>query len=95
MIKYLHDHILEEIEGATDYWEKAVEHKGTEMGCWFKKMAEMELEHANCLTKMFNKAEKSDSMTGDEYAKMQKDVLSAYSEGMGKIESLKKLYWAL
>ena len=94
MHKYLHDHIVEEIDGAVDYWSKAVEHKGTDMGCMFRRMAEMELEHANALTKMFTKAEKPKSVTDADYVAMYKGILDAYSEGMGKVEALKKLYWA-
>ena len=93
MLEYLHKHILEELEGAVDYWEKALEHKGTEWGCKFRMMAEMELEHANAMLKMMNATEKPKSVTDAAYAEMQKDVLKAYADSMGKIEPLKKLYW--
>ena len=57
-------------------------------------MADMELEHANALTKMFMKAEKPKTVTDADYAQMQKEILDAYATGMGKVEAMKKLYWA-
>ena len=93
MLKYLKDHIIEEIDGALDYMSKALEHKGTYMGCTFRKMSEMELEHANALTKMFKDTDKPDEMSSAEYADTQKAVLDKYVTAMGKIEAMKKLYW--
>ena len=94
MLTYLKDHILEEVDGAVDYMTKALEHKGTKEGCTFRKMAEMELEHANALTKMFRDTEKPENMTGDEYAAAQKAVLDKYITAMGHIEAMKKLYYS-
>ena len=93
MLDYLKKHILEEIEGAEDYYAKAVEHKKDEWGCLFRKMADMELEHANALTKMFLKIEKPETVTDADYSVMHKAILDAYADGMGKIEAMKKLYW--
>lgn len=95
MITYLKEHIIEEVTGALDYMTKAVEHKGTHCGEIFYQMAEMELDHANALTKMFRRQEKPETMTDTEYAAAQKAVLDTYSTGMGKLENLKKLYWAV
>lgn len=94
MLEYLKTHILEEIDGAIDYMMKAIEHRGTTSGVQFYKMAEMEVEHANCLTKMFNSTEKPDSVTDSEYAKMNKEIMEKYSASMSKLEVLKKLYWS-
>ena len=94
MLKYLKDHILEEIEGALDYMEKALMHKGTDWGCAFYKMSCAELDHANHLVKMFNATEKESTITDSEYSIMHKDILEAYSTSMGKIEAMKKLYWS-
>lgn len=94
MLKYLKDHILEEISGAQDYMTKAVENKKTDWGCIFRKMADMELEHANALTKMFMKIDKPKTVTDAEYTEMHKAILDAYADGMGKIEAMKKIYWA-
>ena len=92
--KYLKDHIVDEIDGAMDYMEKAIEYKNSPMGGKFYKMAEMELEHANCMTKMFNNLDKSEDITGEDYSKMYKDILDVYSTSMGKIEAMKKLYYS-
>ena len=94
MLEYLQEHILEEINGAVDYWTKAVEHKNDEWGILFRQMANMELEHANALTKMFNKASKTNETTDKEYAEMYKKILNSYTDNMNKIENLKKMYWA-
>ena len=93
MLKYLKDHILEEIDGAIDYMTKAIEHKGTSEGCTFRKMAEMELEHANALTHMFKDTEKSSDMSNEDYAAIQKAVLDKYINAMTQIEAMKKIYW--
>ena len=87
MLEYLKTHILEELEGATDYWTKAVEYKDTEWGCNFCKMAEMEIEHASMLTKMMSK--EKNPKNSDAF----KEVLDAYTDHMAKIEAMKKLYW--
>ena len=92
-LDYLKSHIVEELEGALDYMEKAIEHKGTEWGAKFYRMSEMELEHVHCLTKMFNSTEKSDNVSDSSYIAMQKAILDAYTASMGKYEALKKLYW--
>ena len=92
MLKYLKDHIVEEIDGAIDYLMKAIEHKGTVLGEKFRTMSDMEVEHANCLTKMFNSMKKPSTVTDAEYAAMQKEVIDKYTTSMSKIEMLKKLY---
>ena len=94
MLEYLKKHILEEVDGAVDYWTKAVEHKKDEWGCLFRKMGDMELEHANALTKMFMKTDKPKTVTEAEYTEMHKAILDAYANGMSKVEAMKKLYWA-
>ena len=67
MLEYLKNHIIEELKGAEDYWQKALENKSNEWGHLFHQMAEMELEHANALTKIFNKTDKPKSVTDKEY----------------------------
>lgn len=93
MLEYLKKHIPEEIDGAMDYYEKAIDKKKSWCGPVFYRMAEMEVEHANALTKMFTEAEKPESVTDAEYSKMHKEILEKYAESMAKIEHLKKLYW--
>lgn len=95
MLKYLKDHIIEEIDGAMDYMTKAIELKGTPHGCTFKKMAEMELEHANAMVHMFKDMNKPDNMSDAEYGETQKAVLDKYINAMGTIENMKRLYMQL
>lgn len=92
MLKYLKDHIVEEVEGAVDYMEKAIERKGTAEGAQFRKMSEMELEHANALVKMFRNTPKPEDMKDADYADCQKEVLNTYVDAMGKLEAMKALY---
>lgn len=94
MLEYLKSHIVEEINGAIDYMMKAIEHKGTTFGSKFYKMAEMEVEHANCLTHMFNMTEKPADVTDAKYAEMHKSIMETYASSMGKLEILKRLYWS-
>ena len=94
MLKYLHEHILEEVQGAEDYMSKAIEYKKKECGQMFYNMAMMELDHANKLTKIFYMIDKPKTIADTEYNEMLKSILKAYSEGMGKIEAMKKLYWS-
>ncbi len=96
MNKYLKEHINEEIEGAFDYMTKAIELKKThpEISARFFKMAEMELEHANCLTKIFSSMPKDSNITDAEYAEIQHSIIEAYSTSMSKYEQMKKLYYA-
>ena len=93
MLSYLKDHILEEISGANEYMQKAVEHKGTVCGEKFNAMAKMETEHANTLYAMFREQEKPITMSDADYAKMLKDILDKFADGMAKFESLKRLYY--
>ena len=95
MHDYLSKHIHEEIDGAIDYLTKALEWKSKDpnKAMKFYKMSEMEVEHANCLTKMFNSLEKPDNVADAEYSAMQKDIINSYAQSMSKIENMKKLYW--
>lgn len=94
MLEYLKSHIVEEIDGAMDYMMKAIENKGTTTGSKFYKMAEMEVEHANCLTHMFNSTDKPQNISDADYAKMHKEIMEKYATSMGKFETLKHLYWS-
>ena len=89
MHNYIKNHILEELEGAVDYWTKAVDYKGTHIGEIFKNMAEAELEHANSLLEIFNKLETNNYYIEEE---MYREILDAYGDGMYKIAKLERLY---
>ena len=95
MHDYLSKHIHEEIEGAIDYLSKALELKGTypEIASKFYKMSEMEVEHANCMTKMFNSMAKPENISETDYSNMQQSIINDYAQNMNKIEHMKKLFW--
>lgn len=90
MCKYLHDHILEELDGAKDYMSKAVKLKSSHpsMARKFYRMSEMEAEHANALANMFT------SISADDicHAEMYKDIMEGYNVNMTEVSNLKKLY---
>lgn len=97
MLKYLKDHILEEIEGSIDYLEKAIELKGMQhpnAAGKFYRMSEMELDHANCMTKMVGEFKMDNGSSDSEEKELYRGILDAYSNGMAKIEALKKLYYS-
>lgn len=89
MHEYIKEHILEELEGAADYWTKAVDYKNSRIGETFKNMAEAELEHANSLLEIFNTLEPYNDYIED---RMYKDILNAYGKAMYKIAQLERLY---
>ena len=95
MHDYLSKHIHEEIEGAMDYLTKALEwkSKNKEIASKFYKMGEMEVEHANCMTKMFNAMEKPEELSDSAFSVMQKSIIDDYAQSMSKIEHMKKLFW--
>jgi hypothetical protein len=93
MLIYLKDHIIDEINGAIEYMQKAVENKGAMCGETFMQMAKMETEHASALYKMFQKHEKPSSMSDKDYSMLLKEILDKFSDGMEKFESLKKMYY--
>lgn len=96
MHEYFRNHISEEIEGAMDYYSKAIELKKTnpDWAMRFFTMANMEVEHANCMTKMFNAVERPDDVSIEDFSRMQKDVIDVYTTSMSKIEMMKKMYWS-
>ena len=95
MHEYLSRHIHEEIAGAIDYLVKALEwkSKNPDVAAKFFKMSDMEVEHANCMTKMFNMLEKPETLSDTEFSAMQKSIIDDYAQNMNKIEHMKKLYW--
>ena len=95
MLAYLKDHIIDEINDANGYMEKAVEHKTKPCGEMFRSLAVMETEHASALYKLFQKQEKPIAMSDKDYAAMLKEILDKFSDGMEKFESLKKLYYMM
>lgn len=93
MMKYLQDHIIEELKGSVDYAEKAVAAKGTKDGVMFCKMSKMESDHANTLYRMFNEHAKSGDVSDTDYAAASKAIVTAYETYMPKLDVQKKLYY--
>ena len=96
MNEYLKNHIHEEIDGAIEYMSKALELKPIhpKYSAKFFKMAEMELEHANCMLNMFNEMNKDAGMSDATYSEIVKSIMNDYTTNMTKIENMKKLYYS-
>lgn len=94
MLKYLKDHILEELDGSVDYMTEAVAHKGTKCGESFRIMSEAEAGHANTLLKMFNSTQRPEDISEAEYATLIKGIMDKYTDAMTKVENMKKVYWS-
>jgi len=90
MYKYLKEHIIEELEGAEDYWKKAVHYRDSEIGHIFREMANTELQHANALFKIFNNLNEQKSMST--LLEYYEEIVAAYDTIMHNIEELKKIY---
>lgn len=54
----------------------------------------MELEHANCMTKMVGEFKMDSGSSDSEEKELYRGILDAYSNGMAKVEALKKLYYS-
>lgn len=93
MMKYLQDHIIDELKGSVDYAEKAVATKGTKDGVMFCKMSKMEADHANVLYRMFNEHAHSGDVSDSDYATASKAIVTAYETYMPKLDVQKKLYY--
>lgn len=91
LCEYLKDHIMEELEGAKDYMSKAIELKERypAWGQKFYKMAEMEVEHANCMNKIFISMDETDYPCHDS---MYKEILESYTKYMTEISAMKQMY---
>jgi hypothetical protein len=93
MCEYLRDHIMDELEGAKDYMSKALELK-EKYPSWaqkFYKMAEMEIEHANCMNKIFASMSDYDDPCHDS---MYKEILGAYTKYMTDVSAMKKMFYS-
>lgn len=91
MCEYLRDHIIEEFEGAKDYMTKAIELKENHPKWSYKfyKMSEMEIEHANCMNKIFISMSDIDDPCHDS---MYKEILETFTKYMTEISAMKTMY---
>ena len=94
MLSFLKDRIIDELNDAVLYMEKAVENKGKTCGVVMYSNSMDESKHANNLLKLFQSMEKPSTVTDAEYSAMKSAILDAYSENMGKFEMLRKAYWS-
>ena len=92
--KYFRDQICEELEGACNYLKKAIDTIAANP-VWsehFKKMSEMEQEHATTLYKMFMEMY-TKSQGKDTYMTTMRDsIMECFSLRMRKIEDYKTTY---
>lgn len=91
MCEYFRDQIMDEFEGSKDYLTKAIEMKENKpkWACKFYKMAEMEIEHANCLNNMFISMGDSEEPCHDS---IYREILEAYTKYMTEIGAMERMY---
>ena len=93
-ILYYNNQIRDELDGACDYIQRAIDCKGTNSNhaSTFAKMSEMELEHASELLDMFkedyNKEDTSDSI----YPQIKQLLLNMFAESYAKVTHMQELY---
>lgn len=93
-ILYYNNQIRDELDGACDYIQRAIDCKDTnsDRASTFAKMSEMELDHASKLLDMFkedyNKEDTSDSI----YPQIKQLLLNMYAESYAKVIHMQELY---
>lgn len=93
-ILYYNNQIRDELDGACDYIQRAIDCKDTnsDRAATFAKMSEMEMEHASKLLDMFkedySKEETSDSI----YSQIKQLLLNMYAESYAKVKHMQELY---
>ena len=93
-ILYYNNQIRDELDGACDYIQRAIDCKdaNSDRASTFAKMSEMELDHASKLLDMFkedyNKEETSDSI----YPQIKQLLLNMYAESYAKVAHMQELY---
>ena len=93
-LKSIKENILEELKDAVKYMQDAIDNKGTEIGTWYCMMSKNEVEHAQMLTKIFQKTKKPDTVTEAQHTEMYKELMDSYIDHMTKLEAMKKIYWS-
>ena len=92
--KWFKEEICEELEGAANYLKCAIDTMKShhEWSKKFRKMADMEQEHATCLYKMFVEMY-TETQGNDSYmTAMRDEIMNCFSKHMRTIEDYKTTY---
>jgi len=92
--RYFKEQICEELDGASQYLKKAIDCVKThpEWSKEFKRMSEMEQEHATTLYKMFMEMYTGQETKDPWMEQMRDAIMDCFSRQMRKIEDLKATY---
>ena len=93
-ILYYNNQIRDELDGACDYIQRAIDCKGTNSNhaSTFAKMSEMELEHASELLGMFKEDYSKEATSDSIYPQIKQLLLNMYAESYAKVKYMQELY---
>ena len=93
-ILYYNNQIRDELDGACDYIQRAIDCKDTnsDRASTFAKMSEMELEHASELLDMFKEDYSKEATSDSIYPQIKQLLLNMYAESYAKVTHMQELY---
>lgn len=91
---YYNNQIKDELDGACDYIQRAIDCKGTnsDRASTFAKMSEMELNHASELLDMFKEDYSKEATSDSIYPQINQSLLNMYAESYAKVKYMQELY---
>lgn len=93
-ILYYNNQIKDELDGACDYIQRAIDCKETnsDRASTFAKMSEMELDHASELLNMFKEDYSKEATSDSIYYQIKQLLLDMYAESYAKVKHMQELY---
>lgn len=91
---YYNNQIKDELDGACDYIQRAIDCKETnsDRASTFAKMSEMELCHASELLNMFKEDYSKEATSDSIYPQIKQTLLNMYAEYYAKVKYMQELY---
>lgn len=93
-ILYYNNQIRDELDGACDYIQRAIDCKETnsDRASTFAKMSDMELDHASELLNMFKEDYSKEATSDSIYPQIKQTLLNMYAEYYAKAKYMQELY---
>ena len=93
-ILYYNNQIRDELDGACDYIQRAIDCKDTnsDRASTFAKMSEMESDHASKLLDMFKEDYSKEEISDSIYSQIKQLLLNMYAESYAKVKHMQELY---
>lgn len=91
---YYNNQIKDELDGACDYIQRAIDCKETnsDRASTFAKMSDMELDHASELLNMFKEDYSKEATSDSIYPQIKQTLLNMYAEYYAKVKYMQELY---